>query len=511
MSEGIASTGNVIRTAALPAGPIVGALVYALLGATDLAHEPRAVAASAVWMAIWWMTEAVPLAATSLLPLVLFPALQVLPMRDAASPYAHPLVGLFFGGFILGLAVEKWGLHRRLSLATVLTVGTKPTRLIAGFMLATAVMSMFISNTATALMMLPIAMSVIGLLERMGSTHANFGPALLLGIAYAASIGGTATVTGTQPNILTVGFLRDKGVDISWAGWLPFGLTLCVIMLPITWLLLTRVTLPIRVAAIPGVRGLLREELTKLGRVTRGEWTVLAVFACVAGGWIFRGMVQGWLDDAGFDVASTTLKTLGDTGVVMIGAIALFALPVNLKERTFAMDWQAAKGMPWEVLLLFGGGLSLAAAMKASGLDVWIGERMGGLSGVPIWVLIGLIALTVVFLTELTSNTATTAALVPVLGSAAEGLGVHPMLLMLPAGVVASYAFMLPVATPPNAIVFSSGRLRIQQMAKAGILMNIIGALIISLVVATIADDLLGVDLEAERAVPAEVEPEGGA
>ncbi|MEL6499658.1 MAG: SLC13 family permease [Planctomycetota bacterium] len=494
---------DVLRLAALPAGPIVGVLVYVLLGATDLAHEPRAVAASAVWMAIWWMTEAVPLAATSLLPLVLFPALQVVTMREAAAPYAHPLVGLFFGGFILGLAVERWGLHKRLSLATVLLVGTKPTRLIAGFMLATAVMSMFISNTATALMMLPIAMSVIGLLERMGSTHANFGPALLLGIAYAASIGGTATVTGTQPNILTVGFLREKGVDISWAGWLPFGLTLCGIMLPVTWLLLTRVTLPVRVPAIPGVRGLLREELLGLGRISRGEWTVLAVFVFVAAGWIFRGMIQSALEGAGLTGAATTLDTLGDTGVVMIGAIALFALPVSLKDRAFAMDWQTTKGMPWEVLLLFGGGLSLAAAMKASGLDVWIGQRMGGLEGVPIWLLIGVITLTVVFLTELTSNTATTAALVPVLGSAADGLGVHPLLLMLPAGVVASYAFMLPVATPPNAIVFSSGRLRIQQMAKAGILMNIIGALVISLVVATVADDLLGIDLDAPRTAPA--------
>lgn len=495
MGQGLSNAGDVIRTAALPAGPLIGWLVYASLGATDLEHEPRAVAASAVWMAVWWMTEAVPLAATSLLPLVLFPALQVLEMPDAASPYAHPLVGLFFGGFILGLAVEKWGLHRRLSLATVLLVGTRPTRLIAGFMLATAVMSMFISNTATALMMLPIATSVIMLLERMGQTHANFGPALLLGIAYAASIGGTATITGTQPNILTVGFLRDKGIDISWRGWLPFGLTLCAIMLPLTWLLLTRVTLPIRVAAIPGVRELLREELAKLGRVSRGEWTVLAVFACVAGGWIFRGGVQSWLDGQGLLAAAKTLDTLGDTGVVMIGAIALFALPVSLRDRTFAMDWTAAKGMPWEVLLLFGGGLSLAAAMKASGLDQWIGQQMGGLGGVPTWLLIGIIAICVVFLTELTSNTATTAALVPVLGSAADGLGVHPLLLMLPAGVVASYAFMLPVATPPNAIVFSSGRLRIPQMAKAGVLMNLLGAIVVAAIVATVADDLLGVDL----------------
>ena len=488
---------GLVRPAALVAGPLVGALVYWSLAGSGLEHEPRAVAASAAWMAVWWMTEAVPLAATSLLPLVLFPALQVVGMRDAASPYAHPLVGLFFGGFILGLAVEKWGLHRRLSLATVLLVGTRPTRLIAGFMIATAVMSMFISNTATALMMLPIAMSVIRLLERMGQTHANFGPALLLGIAYAASIGGTATVTGTQPNILTVGFLRDKGVDISWGQWMPFGLTLCAIMLPTTWLLLTRVSFPVRVDEIPGVRGLLKDELSKLGRVTRGEWTVVGVFVFVAGGWIFRGLIQTQLEKLGWTVAAESLRTLGDTGVVMIGAIALFALPVDLKNRSFAMDWETTKSMPWEVLLLFGGGLSLAAAMKASGLDIWIGERMGGLDGVPVWVLIGLIALSVVFLTELTSNTATTAALVPVLGSAADGLGIHPLLLMLPAGVVASYAFMLPVATPPNAIVFSSGRLRIQQMASAGFLLNIIGALVITLVVATVGARLLGVDLSA--------------
>lgn len=500
MSEKLSKAGDQLRWIALPGAPVVAAFAYFMLGPTGLDHEPRAVGAVALWMAIWWMTEAVPLAATSLLPLVLFPTLQVTNMAGASSPYAHPLVGLFFGGFVLGMGVEKWGLHRRLALATVLIVGTKPTRLIAGFMIATAVLSMFISNTATALMMLPIAVSVIGLLERMGLSKANFGPALLLAIAFSSSIGGVATITGTQPNIITVALLKERGIEISWGQWLPLGLTLFCIMMPITWLVLTRVTLPVRVKEIPGVQELLREEYHALGKITRGEWSIITVFSLVAAGWIFRKATQDWLISIDQPALAESLRTLGDPGIAMVGAIALFAIPVDVKKRTFAMDWASAVKMPWDVLLLFGGGLSLAAAMGSSGLDVYIGDQMVGLAGLPTWAIILVITLGVVMLTELTSNTATTAALVPVLGGAAAGMGVHPVLLMVPAGIVASYAFMLPVATPPNAIIFSSGRVRITQMAWSGLILSVIGAVVITIVISMFGGTLLGLDLSMDAA-----------
>ncbi|HED53294.1 MAG TPA: SLC13/DASS family transporter [Phycisphaerales bacterium] len=487
------------RTGSIVAGPVAGSVVYALLGSAELASSPRAVAGIGVWMALWWMTEAVPLAVTSLLPLVLFPLAGVMSLGDASRPFAHPLVVLFMGGFILGLAVERWGLHKRLALSTVLVAGTKPTRLIGGFMLASAMLSMFISNTATTIMMLPIAISVITLLDHLhddeGGMGRNFASALLLGVAYASSIGGVATITGTQPNLLLVGFLKDHDVDIGWMDWLPLGLVMMAVMLPLTWLVLTRLSLPVRVGEVKGAHAHLRSELDGLGRISRGEWVVIVTFSLVAFGWISRKFVTGQLAGHGFSEAADRVKALGDAGIAMIGAIALFVIPVNPSKREFAMDWQTATKMPWDVLLLFGGGLSLASAMKQSGLDAYIGGHLAGLDGVPAWVLVMLVCLTVIFLTELTSNTATTAAFVPILGSAAPALGVHPALLMVPAGIVASYAFMLPVATPPNAIVFGSGRLSIREMARTGLILNILGVIVVTIILRTIGGWLLGIDL----------------
>ena len=488
-----------VRILALLVGPVVALVVYALLGSAGLTHEARAVAGIGVWMALWWMTEAVPLAVTSLLPLVFFPVTGVSSLGEAGPSYAHPLVVLFFGGFVLGLAVERWGLHKRVALATVLKVGTKPTRLIAGFMLASALLSMFVSNTATAIMMLPIAVSVIGLLDQLhegeGGMGPNFSAALLLGVAYASSIGGVTTITGTQPNLLLVGFLDDQGIKISWAGWLPLGITLLVCMLPLAWLILTKLALPVRIGSVPGAEGYLRDEYRKLGNLGRGEKTILIVFSCVAAAWISRGFVTNFLSDRGFVWIADRITLLGDPGIALLGAVALFAIPVYPSRREFAMDWATMRKMPWDVLLLFGGGLALASAMKTTGLDASIGNALSGLRGVPPIVLVLVVSTTVIFLTELTSNTATTAAFVPILGSAAPALGVHPVLLMVPAGIVASYAFMLPVATPPNAIVFGSGRLTIPQMARAGVLLNIAGVTVSTLIVSQLGAILLGIDL----------------
>lgn len=488
-----------LRTLSILAGPILAIAVYMLLAGSNLEHAPRAVAGIGVWMALWWMTEAVPLAVTSLLPLALFPLAGVMPIGPAGASYADPLVMLFFGGFVLGLAVEKWGLHRRIALSTLLVVGTRPTRLIGGFMLASAALSMFVSNTATAIMMLPIAMSVIAMLDRLhaerGGTGLNFPSALLLGVAYASSIGGVTTITGTQPNIILVGLLEREGVGITWVQWLPLGFALLIAMLPLTWIILTRVTLPVRIASLPGVAEMLRAEHRQLGRIGRGEWTVIIVFTAVAFGWIFRGLITDVLENAGLAWAGERLSALGDPGIAMLGAIALFAIPVHPSRREFAMDWRTMGKMPWDVLLLFGGGLALAAAMKSTGLDSAIGSSLTGLRGVPPIVLVLIVCTVVIFLTELTSNTATTAAFVPILGSAAPALGVHPVLLMVPAGVVASYAFMLPVATPPNAIVFGSGRLSVAQMARAGLIVNLVGIVVTTLIVSQLAGPLLGVDL----------------
>ncbi len=492
-----------LRIPAIVAGPIAAILIYALLSGSGLEHDARAVAGIGVWMALWWMTEAIPLAATSLIPLALFPLTGVMPIQSLADSYAHYLVVLFFAGFVLGLSVEKWGLHKRVALKTVLLVGTKPTRLVAGFMLASALLSMFISNTATSIMMLPIAVSVIGLLDQLqerehagtGGMGLNFPAALLLGVAYASSIGGVTTITGTQPNLLLIGFLKDVGVEISWSQWLPLGGVLLVVMLPLAWLILTRVALPIRVDTVPGASDFLRNEYLSLGRLGRGEKVVITVFSLVALGWIMRVPTTNWLEGTDHEWIGARLGLLKDSGIAMIGAIALFLIPVKPSERQFAMDWATMRKMPWDVLLLFGGGLALASAMKLTGLDVAIGNSLAGLRDVPSIVLVLIVATTVIFLTELTSNTATTAAFVPILGSAAPALGVHPVLLMVPAGVVASYAFMLPVATPPNAIVFGSGRLSIAQMARAGVLLNITGVVVTTLIISQLAGMLLGIDL----------------
>lgn len=492
-----------LRLASIAAGPVLALVVYVLLANSGLDNAPRAVAGFGVWMALWWMTEAVPLAATSLLPLALFPMAGVMPIQSLADSYAHYLVVLFFAGFVLGLSVEKWGLHKRVALKTVLLVGTKPTRLVAGFMLASALLSMFISNTATSIMMLPIAVSVIGLLDQLqerehagtGGMGLNFPAALLLGVAYASSIGGVTTITGTQPNLLLIGFLKDVGVEISWSRWLPLGGVLLVVMLPLAWLILTRVALPIRVDTVPGASDFLFNEYRSLGRLSRGEKIVITVFSLVAMGWIMREPTTDWLEGTDHEWVGTRLSLLRDSGIAMFGAISLFLIPVHPSRREFAMDWRTMSKMPWDVLLLFGGGLALASAMKATDLDSAIGNSLTGLRGVPPMVLVLIACTTVIFLTELTSNTATTAAFVPILGSAAPALGVHPVLMMVPAGVVASYAFMLPVATPPNAIVFGSGRLSIGQMARAGVLLNITGVIVTTLIVSQLAGPLLGIDL----------------
>lgn len=456
----------------MPLGLLLGpaAFVLMLLLPPPPGLEPVAwrVAATAVLMAMWWVTEAVPIPVTGLLPLALFPILGVGSVGEASAPYADPLIFLFLGGFLIALGLEKWNLHRRIALGVISAVGARPAGLVGGFMLATAFLSMWVSNTATAVMMLPIGLSVIGLLRREGEDDADgFAPALLLGIAYAASIGGLATLIGTPPNALLAAFMRRTyGVEIGFAQWMAVGLPVTVVLLGCAWLILTRLVFALPRDSIAGSAALIRGEVEALGRLTVPEWRVGLVFAAAALLWVARPALGGLLP-AG----------VNDTVIAILAGVALFVIPAGRGAPPGAtlLDWEAAKRLPWGVLLLFGGGLSLAAAIGKSGLAAWIGSGFAALGAWPVLLVVVLVTAAIVFLTELTSNTATAAAFLPLMASVAPVLGADPFLLTIPVALGASLAFMLPVATPPNAIVFGSGRLTVAQMARAGFLLNLAG------------------------------------
>lgn len=503
-SEGIGSAGWV-RWAGLFAGPVLAILAYLLLPSavtndagqvvSGLAHAGRATAAVAVLMATWWLTEAVDLSVTSLLPLALFPLLGVAPITDAAAPYADPVIFLFMGGFILGLAMQRWGLHTRIALITIRLAGTRPRMLVAGFIAATAMLSAWVSNTATAAMMLPIGVSVIHLVfsrlgkeydpqrpPEAGSEGANFATCLMLGIAYGASIGGVATLIGTPPNAVLKGYVeRTYGVELSFTRWLLVGVPFVLVFLPLMWAYLTWWAFPIRLMQIPGGRELIADELRALGPVKRGEWAVLAVFVATALAWILRPQLRLWLG----------VPWLTDEGIAMIAAITLFLIPVKPSAGTFAMDWKTAVGLPWGILLLFGGGLSLASAVGSTGVDRFIGGAFTAMGGVPTVVLVVAVTAIVVYLTELTSNTALATTMMPVAGGAAAALGVSPAMLLIPVALASSLSFMLPVATPPNAMVFGTGYVRMRQMLRAGFWLNILSIVLVTLVAYFVGEPLL--------------------
>lgn len=468
--------------------------VYCFLtqGAAELPHAARACGGVATLMAVWWMTEALPLEATALLPLVLLPLTGVYEsagaFKKAAAPFADPAIFLFLGGFAIALAIERWGLHRRMALLTLLAVGTSPARLVGGFMLATALVSMWISNTATTVMMLPIGLSVVHLLsDRLAGSDpedgsgsapdaANFAMSLLLGIAYAASLGGFATLVGTPPNVFFKGFMQESGVTIGFGRWMLFAAPLSLVYLLLAWWLMTRVLFPVRATDVPGGRQLIKVELGKLGSMSRGEWIVLGVFLATASLWMFGQWIttSQWLIER-----VPSLKVLDDYLVAMLGALSLFLIPVDPARHVFALDWKTAVKLPWGVLLLFGGGLSLAAALTESGLAAWIGQQVKSLGGLPTFWQIVLIVALIVFAGELTNNLAAVVAMLPILFQVAVSLDRDPKLLCVPAVIAASCGFMLPVATPPNAIVFGTGRIRLAQMVRAGLLLDLLGVALI--------------------------------
>jgi sodium-dependent dicarboxylate transporter 2/3/5 len=451
----------------LLAGPLLLALVLLTPPPAGMSATAWATVGLTALMALWWATEAVPLPVTSLLPLVLLPALGVLPLERAAAPYANPAVFLFLGGFLIGLAMERWNLHRRVALLILLAVGVEPRRQLAGFMLTTAFISMWVSNTATAIMMLPIAMSVIARLP--ADAHGQrYATALLLGVAFAASIGGMATLVGTPPNAFLAGFLRDTyGLRVGFVQWMALSLPVALLMLAFTWWWLGRSGFTL---AGSDTHALLQHDLAALGPMSRGEKWVATVFVLAAAAWVTQPLI------------ARALPWVTDTTVALVAGVALFVLPVDWRARTFVLSWERAQaGMPWGVLLLFGGGLSLAAAINQGGLAAWMTQSIGGLGGMPFAVVLGITVVMVVVLSEVASNTATAAAVVPLVGTLAGPDGVSPAVFAVPATLAASCGFMLPVATPPNTLVYGTGRVPIGAMLRAGFALDIVGSALVLL------------------------------
>lgn len=448
-------------------------------------------AAVAVWMAIWWITEAIPIAATALLPIVLMPILGILPAGEVTRQYGHHIIFLFMGGFLVAVTMERWNLHKRLALTIIRLIGTEPKRLVFGFMAASALLSMWVSNTATAMMMVPIGMAVVkqtDTIPGLSSTGrtSNLSIALMLGIAYACSIGGVATLIGTPPNMVLAGVADTLfGVTISFGKWMMFGLPLALVMLLFSWVYLVFIAFPPGNIQMDSTRQTLDQEWRALGRMSREEKIIFIVFSFMATAWILNGFIE-----------LEVLVFVNDSTIAMAGALTLFLIPARGGTKAL-LDWETASSIPWGILVLFGGGLALAHSFTTSGLAEWIAENLMFLEGQHLLVLLLALSGLTLFLTEVTSNTATSTMLMPVLASMAAALLVHPYALMVAAAIASSFAFMLPVATPPNAVVFGSGRLTIPQMARAGFWLNMIGIFIVSFAVYYLLPVIWNIDLSS--------------
>lgn len=478
---------SIFRLAGLVGGPLLTLLIILSPAPEAMPPEAWRMVAIAIWMVVWWLSEAVPIPATALVPLALMPLLGVLDMKTTAANYGNPLIFLFLGGFLLAAGMQRVGLHRRIALKIVTAIGTTPSRIVLGFMLATAFLSMWISNTATTIMMYAVGLSVIdfvaGKTDDRTMVH-NFGVALMLAIAYSASIGGVGTLIGTPPNALLASFLQSNyDIEISFAEWMLLGVPVVVIMLPLTWLLLTRVLYPAHRIAIENPKAVVTKELKALGSMSRGETLVGLVFLAAAMLWIFRK-----------PVSDLTGLPLDDSGIAIAAALVLFAVPISREKGEFALDWEAARNVPWGVLLLFGGGLALASGFSSTGLAEWIGNAVGGFK-ISTMLLILVVTITIVYLTEITSNTASTATFLPILGAVAVGLSLDPMLMTVPVALGASMAFMMPVATPPNAIVFSYEEMKLSDMVRAGFMLNIIAVIVAFGLFITLGPIVLGFEI----------------
>ena len=446
-------------------------VVWLMPTPAGMTPQAQAMAAIAVLMASWWMSEAIPIPATALLPVVLYPLLDIMDTGTVTRSYAHHLVFLFLGGFLIALTMQRWNLHRRIAMHIVNRVGTSETRLVLGFMLATAFLSMWISNTATAMLMVTIGIAVLfQISDARDAKDTGFETALMLGIAYAASIGGVATLIGTPPNAILAGVAESTlGLQIGFTDWMRFALPLSLLMLLSAWLYLTRVAYRLGSNHSEERAAVIRAELAGLGAMSSAEKRVALVFLSVAILWITRGLIDLPL-----------LRQLNDSSIAIAAAVLLFILPAGGEESKTLLDWETAQQLPWDILILFGGGFALASGFSETGLTRYLADQLGGLSGLPGWLVIATVCLLVIFLTEVTSNTATASLLLPFMAVLGEATGLQPLMLMVAAALSASFAFMLPVATPPNAIVFASRCITIPQMARAGLWLNILGVLLIS-------------------------------
>lgn len=475
-------------------GPALFTFIMLFLSPEGMSSEAKSVLASTVWIATWWITEAIPIPATSLLPIVLFPMTGVLGTGEVTASYGGTTIYLFLGGFLIALAMERWNLHKRIALTIIAVIGTSTQRIVLGFMVATGFLSMWISNTATALMMVPIGSAIIyqmsssmsGQKNVIVQEDKNFSKALMLGIAYAASIGGLATIIGTPPNAILAGVIQEiYGVRISFVSWMMFGVPLTIVLLGLTWYFLIK-ALPFKRKEIPGGGEIIKEQKNALGKASYEEKAVLTIFLLTASLWIFYPFVPaswGWI-------------ALDDTMIAILAGVLLFIIPSINQRGTGLLDWQTAKNVPWGILLLFGAGLAIAAGFSKTGLAEWIGNQLTIVQGVQFIFVITIVTTLVIFLTEITSNTATATMILPIMASLALAINIHPYALMIPAAVAASCAFMLPVATPPNAVVFASGKIRIVDMARIGFWINIFGIIIIVCAVYLLLPLVWGIDLQ---------------
>jgi len=464
-------------------GPLAYILIQWFFRSEGLSDKGVSVLAATAWIAIWWITEAIAIEATALLPLILFPLAGVSSLGDTGAAYGHKFIFLFLGGFMIALTIEKWNLHRRIALHIIELVGTSLIRVILGFMLSTALLSMWISNTATTVMILPIGMAVVAKLGEAfdRKDRNNFRKALMLAIAYSASIGGMATLIGTPPNLIFAGVVEETyQIEITFLQWFSLGLPVAVVLLIICWYYLSYRAFPLKGLQFPGGKTVIKEQLKNLGPMSRQEKMVLAVFGLTALAWVSRSFLLVKL-----------IPKVDDTIIALTGAILLFILPSG-KRGERLLSWQDAVKLPWGVLLLFGGGIALAVGFQSSGLAQWIGTQLQTLGGVPIFILVLVIVATVNFLTEITSNLATTTILLPILAALAVMMGVHPFLLLIAATLAASCAFMLPVATPPNALVFGSGHIQMSDMIRTGVWLNLISILLLTLIVYFLLPHLWG-------------------
>ena len=470
-------------------GPLLFILIRLFFSSKGLSEEANGILASTTWIAVWWITEAIPIAATALLPIILFPLSGSLNITSTTASFGHKFVFLYLGGFIIAIAIEKWNLHKRIALNIINLIGSDIKKIILGFMLATAFLSMWISNTATSVMMLPIGIAIISQLKDNPGTKKDenliFGKALMLAIAYSASIGGIATLIGTPPNLVLAGIVSETyGYEITFSQWFIFGFPISVLLLFICWKYLTTFAFSFSQKEFPGGKQEIKHLMQSLGKMTYEEKTVAIIFAATAFCWITRSYLL-----------KEILPQIDDTIIAILFALVLFIIPSKSKNQKI-MTWKDTKNLPWGIIILFGGGMALAKGFESSGLALWIGNQMTALEGVSTIVLIFLLIAAVNFLTEITSNLATTAMLLPVLAPMALTIDIHPFVLMVGAAVAASCAFMLPVATPPNAVVFGSGYLRIPDMVSKGIIMNIISIFILTLFVYFVLPELWDIVIE---------------